>query len=249
MTSPLFYSPEVTGATAKQLVTLDAIGSGHAIRSQRLATNDAVLVSDGAGTLAHGTIEHADPQQATIRITSTTVEQPPAVRLNLVQALAKGERDLLAAEMATEIGVDSVTPWQAQRSIVRIRAERSTKILGKWESKLQTAAQQSRRAFIPQLGAPVLGNQIGALHDPQNGHHLVVLHEDGHDKIADVIESMGHVDTIHLVVGPEGGVTPEELSAVLEAGGAAVKIGSNVMRASTAGPVAIAVLNQLFNRW
>lgn len=249
MTKPLFYTPEATGVTAQHVVTLDVAGSRHAIRSQRLAANDEVLVSDGQGTLAEGTIDEADPQRATIRVQRVTVLQQPEVRINLVQALAKGDRDLLAAEMATEVGVDSVTPWQARRSIVRLRPERAAKTLAKWEAKLQAAAQQARRAFIPDLGDPVVAEEIANLHAPQNGHHVVVLHEDGHENISDVVETLEAVNTLHVVVGPEGGVSGEELEAVTAVGGSAVKIGANVMRASTAGPVTVALLNQFFNRW
>lgn len=249
MTRPLFYSSEVTGKDADQAVKLDTSASRHAIRSQRLSTGDEVLVSDGAGTLAQGVIESADPQNANIRIRTITVEERPKFQVNLVQALAKGDRDLLAAEMATETGIDSVTPWQAARSIVRLKAERASKTLAKWEARLQAAAQQARRAYIPSLRAPVVTDQIAELHDPAKGHYVVVLHEDGQTTIAEVATSLENIDTIHLVVGPEGGVAAQELDAVLAAGGSAVRIGNNVMRASTAGPIAIALVNQHFNRW
>lgn len=249
MTDPLFYTAGVTGASTDQLVSLDAASSGHAIRSQRLTTQDPILLSDGNGTLAHGIIETADTQHTTVRVNTVTVQPPPAVRINLVQALAKGDRDLMAIEMATEIGVDSVTPWQAQRSIVRIRGDRAAKHRAKWQTKLQAAAQQSRRARIPELFDSVVAEHIATLHQPAQGHQVMVLHEDGQDTIADVTANLTNIHTVHIVVGPEGGVAPDELTAVRSAGGTAVKIGPNVMRASTAGPVAIAVLNQLMKRW
>ncbi len=249
MTHPLFYSDHVVGIGVGEVVYLDAAASGHAIRSQRLNVDDAVLVSDGAGTLAEGVIEAADPQRTGIRVSQVTLQYPPSVRINLVQALAKGDRDLLAAEMATELGVDRVTPWQAQRSIVRLRKERTEKMRSKWRLKLQAAAQQSRRAFIPRLGEALVADQIATLHDPARGDHIVVLHEGGVTNINQAVSTMAGVETIHVVVGPEGGVTPEELAAIQEVGGSAVKLGANVLRASTAGPAAIVLLNQIFNRW
>ena len=249
MTHPLFYSAQTSGIQPDDLVSLDEATSGHAIRSQRLQVNDPVLVSDGAGVLAEGVIHTADPKHTEIRVTQISVQPQPAVRINLVQALAKGDRDLLAAEMATELGVDAVTPWQAQRSIVRIRAERAEKMLSKWRSKLQAAAQQSRRAAIPELKAPVVTSGVAELHDPSNGQFVVVLHEEGITNIDDAVAQMPGVQTIHVVVGPEGGVAPEELAAIEHAGGTAVKIGRNVLRSSTAGPVSIALLNQRLQRW
>lgn len=249
MTQSLFYSAAATGVVAHSVITLDASASAHAIRSQRLGVDDHVLVSDGNGTLAEGVISVADPQGASVRIEAVTTRRPPDVVINLVQALAKGDRDLLAAEMATEVGVDCVTPWQARRSIVRLRPERAAKTLAKWESKLAAAAQQARRSYIPALGEPLVSEEIATLHAPQDGAHVVVLHEDGDHNMSDVVSALDGIKTVHLVVGPEGGVAPQELEAVTAAGGTTLKIGSNVMRASTAGPVALALLNQALNRW
>lgn len=250
MTLPLFYSPDVTGKSPGDLVHLDAATSAHAIRSQRLGVGDPLMVSDGAGTLAHGTITSADPQSAAIVVATLEVQPGPAVRINLVQALAKGDRDLMAVEMATEVGVDTITPWQAQRSIVRIRPERAAKMRAKWQAKLQAAAQQSRRAYIPTLQPAVEGTGIADLHAPNANHHLMVLHEDAPSTMREVIMALPKTPAeVHLVVGPEGGVSPEELAAVEQAGGSIVQLGPTVMRASTAGPVAIGLLNHFLARW
>ncbi len=250
MTLPLFYSPDVTGKSPGDLVHLDAATSAHAIRSQRLGVGDPLMVSDGAGTLAHGTITSADPQSAAIVVATLEVQPGPAVRINLVQALAKGDRDLMAVEMATEVGVDAITPWQAQRSIVRIRPERAAKMRAKWQAKLQAAAQQSRRAYIPTLQPAVEGTGIADLHAPNANHHLMVLHEDAPSTMREVIMALPKTPAeVHLVVGPEGGVSPEELAAVEQAGGSIVQLGPTVMRASTAGPVAIGLLNHFLARW
>ncbi|GAA4472558.1 16S rRNA (uracil(1498)-N(3))-methyltransferase [Enteractinococcus fodinae] len=250
MTRPLFYSSDVTGKAPGDAVYLDAATSAHAIRSQRLGLGDLLMVSDGAGTLAHGTITSADPQSAGIIVETVEVQPSPAVRINLVQALAKGDRDLMAVEMATEVGVDAITPWQAQRSIVRMRPERAAKMRAKWEAKLHAAAQQSRRAFIPALRPAVEGTGISELHAPGDNQHLVVLHEDARSTMQEVVEALPKtLADLHLVVGPEGGVSPEELAAVEQAGGNTVQLGSTVMRASTAGPVAIALLNHFLDRW
>jgi len=250
VTHPLFYTPEITEARPGETVYLEPESSAHAIRSMRLNTSDPVLLSDGAGTLAAGVIESADPRRAGVQVEELTVQARPAVRITLVQALAKGDRDLLAAEMATELGVDAVTPWQAQRSIVRIRPERSAKTRTKWQAKLRSAAQQSRRAFIPKLHPLVHATSIAELHAPQKGHQLIVLHEEGPVGLQTALGAMPDtIEEIHLAVGPEGGVSPDELTAVQEIGASVVKLGSTVMRASTAGPAAIAVLNHLFDRW
>src|SRR5699024_9909311 len=156
---------------------------------------------------------------------------------------------LLAAEMATEVGVDAVTPWQAQRSIVRIRPERAAKTQAKWQAKLRAAAQQSRRAFIPGLHPVVQGSAIAQLHAPQEGQHLVVLHEDGQDDLDGIVDALPEATScVHLAVGPEGGITDEEIAAVEKAGGSVLKLGTQVIRASTVGPIVIEFLYLLLNR-
>lgn len=250
MTRPLFYSAEVSDAVVGQTVQLDAEASAHAIRSQRLTEHSLILVSDGSGVLAEATITSADPQQTKVRVDAIDVQVKSSVAINLVQALAKGDRDLLAAEMATELGVDEVTPWQSLRSIVRIRPERAAKMHTKWQTKLRAAAQQSRRAIIPRLNPLVQGKALADLHDPRNGQYLVVLHEDGRDTLSSVVDALPETTScVHVGVGPEGGVSDEELAAVAQAGGSVVQIGSHIMRASTAGPVAITLLNHLLKRW
>src|SRR5699024_3275486 len=140
-----------------------------------------VLISDGLGTLAEGTLEDASPQRTTIRVRQVTVSQRQEAQVNLVQALAKGDRDRLAADMSSEGGGDRVTRWQARRCIVLLPLERATKTLAKWEAKLKAAAQQARRAYVPTLGQPLFAEEIATLHSPQDGHYVIVLHEDGRE--------------------------------------------------------------------
>src|SRR5699024_2573762 len=151
-------------------------------------------------------------------------------------ALAKADRDVLAAEMATEIGVDSVTPWQAQRSIVRLRSDRLAKTKAKWQAKLQAAAQQSRRAYIPELREPIVAEQRSRLLAAERAHHFLVLHEEADLRSSEAVARLPQPNTLYIGLGPEGGVSPEELDAVRTVGAIAVKIGHNIMRASTAGP-------------
>ena len=142
--------------------------------------------------------------------------------------------------------MDTVTPWQ--RSVRS--SDRSDRAEKCWEvAKVRAAAQQSRRAIIPTVHEPLAGSQVANLHHPMQGHHVLVLHEDGASNITAAVETLSQANTVHIVVGPEGGVAPEELRAIEDAGGIAVKIGTNILRASTAGSIALTLLNQLFERW
>lgn len=229
---------------------LDPSSSSHAIRSLRLGKNDPVLVSDGAGILGRGYISAPDPKHTEIYIDVARLEALPKVQLHLVQALAKNDRDLLAVETSTELGVDAVTPWQAQRSIVRLRAEKLEKLHLKWQAKIVAAAQQSRRVYIPVLHDPLSGTDISASVKHQDKTAIFMLHEEGDTNLIDAATQISeHIRSVQLIVGPEGGITDAEVESVRNAGGKIVRIGKRIMRSSTAGPVAIALLNQHFDRW
>src|SRR5699024_7052783 len=137
-----------------------------------------------------------------------------------------------------EIGVDSVTPWQAQRSIVRLRSDRVAKTKAKWQAKLQAAAQQSRRAYIPELREPIIGEQITQLHTPAKGHHVLALHEEGNYSITKTASTLQQLDTLNMLVGSDGAVSPENQATFCSVGAAAVQIGHTIMRASSISPVA-----------
>lgn len=274
MTAPLFLIPadgsaDVATAIASHapgdLVTVPAAVARHAFKSMRLAEGDMMDLGDGAGLRVHASV--ADPAQGVVRIDGIDREEPPLVRLCLIQALAKSGRDEQAIEMATEIGVDDVIPWQANRSIVQWKAGREDKAAAKWRQTLAAATEQSRRATMPHLGARVTSRQLERLVADATGagDMVVVLHQDATDDW-DGIEGQaralaaaaasgprpgedGHVPTIHVVVGPEGGIGEDEVAAFVAAGARAAVIGRNILRASSAGPVALTLLSRALGRY
>jgi 16S rRNA (uracil1498-N3)-methyltransferase len=170
----------------------------------------------------------------------------------LVQALAKGDRDELAAEAATELGVDGIIPWQAERSIVRWKGDRAAKSLGKWRSVVGAAAKQSRRAWLPQVedvhdgGALVARIQRSAL--------AVVLHEDAEEPLGAMLDAFASGETaadgeVLFLVGPEGGISPGELDRFAAAGARLALLAPHVLRSSTAGPAALAIAGDRLGRW
>jgi 16S rRNA (uracil1498-N3)-methyltransferase len=190
-----------------------------------------VVESVGAGTLR-------------LRLQAITLERQPDPRLVLVQALAKGDRDEQAIEAATELGVDEVVPWQAARSIVIWRGERAVRSLRKWESVVLAAAKQSRRSRVPVVSDPA---GLAALTARIETSALsLVLHEDARLPLAGL--ALPESGEVLVIVGPEGGVAPDELSAFVAAGAVPVRLGLNVLRSSSAGPAALAVLSAA-ERW
>lgn len=216
---------------------LDGPEGRHAATVRRIGAEERVQLADGAGTLAVGEVTAAQTDRLVIRIDQIGDVPAQAPRMVLLQALAKGGRDEQAIEAATELGVDAVVPWQAQRSIVQWRGDKQARALGKWEAAVRAAAKQSRRPTVPAVEAPITFRTLASRLD---GRCAVVLHEEAEMRLADV--PLDGADEIVLVVGPEGGITPDELDVCRSAGAHVVRLGPHVLRSSTAGPAALAAL-------
>lgn len=231
-------------------------GTGQRLRSvlAELAATEAALVDEArtgprGRTGRRGSRGQADAPLA-VRVLEVTTEYPGAPELVLVQALAKGDRDEQAVEAATEMGVDRIIPWAAARSIAAWPAHKEEKQASRWRSLLDSATQQSRRALAPELEPLARGGRILERLRPTD--HVLVLHEDSHDHLVDELEVLAgdaRVSRIVCVVGPEGGISPEELDDFRAAGARTVLLGPTVLRASSAGPAAIALAQAALGRW
>ncbi len=225
-------------------VVLDGPEGRHAVTVRRIGVGERVDVADGQGTLARCTVRSVQKEALTLTVDERVELPEPAPRFGLVQALAKGDRDELAIEAATELGVDEVVPWQAERSIVVWRGARGARSRSKWEQTVRTAAKQSRRARVPVVGPLV--DRAGLVARVQAATLTVVLHEEATEPLAGVqVPTSGEV---LLVVGPEGGITPAEVDALVAEGAIVCRIGREVLRSSTAGPAALSVLSAA-TRW
>jgi 16S rRNA (uracil1498-N3)-methyltransferase len=212
-----------------------------------------VDIADGAGKRLTGTVVSASPAELTVECSALVVENQPDIRLVLVQALAKGDRDELAAETATELGIDAVVPWQSERSIVRWKGERAAKSHAKWQSVVTAAAKQARRAWIPEVRAAV--ETAGLAAAVAAADLAVILHEDAVRPLRSVLESWQATQAdagpleILLIVGPEGGISPREVTRLCDAGAVTALLGHHVLRSSTAGPAAVVLASDVLGRW
>jgi 16S rRNA (uracil1498-N3)-methyltransferase len=163
----------------------------------------------------------------------------------VVQALPKGDRGELAVETMTETGVDAIVPWAAARCVTQWRAERGAKALAKWRSTAREAAKQSRRLRFPDVADLMTTRQVADL--LARAAFAAVLHEEGSQPLA--VAALPDDGDIVLVVGPEGGVAPDELDAFAAAGAKPYRLGPTVLRTSTAGVAATALLLGRTGRW
>lgn len=240
MTAALFFAEpgSLTGVGVGDTVQVGGEEARHAAVVRRIGTGETVQVADGSGTVVSGPVLSASRDQVMVRADQIRQEPQPEPRFTLLQALAKGGRDEQAIEAATELGVDAVLPWQAERSIVQWRGDRAAKGRRKWESTVHAAAKQSRRPTVPTVGEYLTG--AAAARRVGQATLAVVLHEDADQSLTALdLPSTGEV---LLVVGPEGGISPAELGAFQAAGARTTRLGPTVLRSSSAGPTALAIL-------
>ncbi|TCD55082.1 16S rRNA (uracil(1498)-N(3))-methyltransferase [Alloscardovia theropitheci] len=257
MTLPMFVVREThdlkfADAKPQTLWTLPQPVAQHAIKSMRLSEGDQLQLCDGNGTRVLASI--ADTTSALVRVESVSHDESPRVKLGLVQALAKSGRDEQAIEMATEIGVDTVIPWQSHRSIVQWKGNKAEKALGKWRDIVLAATEQSRRSFMPEVIAMKTSKQLVSWADERIKERdiVLVLHQDATDTWGEfeaVASQASENSTIWVVVGPEGGISDEEVDALKNVGAHVCVIGHNILRASSAGSVALTLLSRVTGRY
>ncbi|AKN69791.1 16S rRNA methyltransferase [Streptomyces sp. PBH53] len=225
---------------------LDGPEGRHAVSVKRLRPGEDVVLTDGRGRWAEGVVKAAEGKDRLVVTELSVHEEPPAgPRITVVQALPKGDRGELAVETMTEVGVDAIVPWQASRCITQWKGERGLKALGKWRATAREAGKQSRRVRFPEVADAATTKQVAAL--LAGADFAAVLHESGDARLATA--DLPAEGEIVLVVGPEGGVSPEELALFAEAGARPYVLGPTVLRTSTAGTAAAALLLGRTGRW
>ncbi|MBV9159975.1 MAG: 16S rRNA (uracil(1498)-N(3))-methyltransferase [Pseudonocardiales bacterium] len=218
----------------------------HAAAVRRLRTGERLTLTDGCGELALCEVLDAGRDRLRLRVLRRTIEQAPALRVTLAQALVKGQRGELSVELATEAGVDAVLPWRADRCVVRWDfGPRGEKALSRWRETAREAAKQSRRGRFPEVAEPVSTAVLGQRCAAAAG--CLVLHEGATDPLPWV--PLPAAGELLLVVGPEGGITDAELATLTAAGGRPVRLGPGVLRSSSAGAVALGAIGALSERW
>lgn len=241
MTPAVFLAGDLTG----DRFVLTGPEGRHAATVRRLRVGETVDVVDGAGTRASCTVASVARDTVELDVVRRTKEPAPSPRLVLVQALAKGDRGELAVELATEVGVDAIVPWPAARCVVKWDAERGAKALGRWRSTAREAAKQSRRSWVPEVTEPMTTERVVVL--IRAAAAALVLHESATRPLSGL--TLPAEGDVLLVVGPEGGLSDDELARFTAAGATTVRLGPSVLRTSTAGAAAAAVVSAATGRW
>lgn len=247
MVATLFYVDAVPDVGA--LAAVEGDEGFHAATVRRIRPGEALVLADGAGTIADCVVEETGKRTLTARVLDRRTAPPPSPRVTVVQAIPKSERSELAVELATEAGADEFIAWQAERCVARWDGDRAAKGLRRWRAVARSAARQSRRPHIPVVEGPMSTAELtGYLTERvADGALALALHESADQPLAD--RPVATAKSIVLVIGPEGGISDAELAALAKAGAEPVRLGPTVLRTSTAAAVGLGAIGVLTGRW
>ncbi|HMQ66782.1 MAG TPA: 16S rRNA (uracil(1498)-N(3))-methyltransferase [Arachnia sp.] len=242
MTDPLFLADFDETVAPGARVVVEGEEAHHAA-VKRLTVGESVLLSNGRGLGVRGVVAEASKRSFAVEVASVLADPGPALTWTVAQALAKGDRSELAVQLATEVGARRVLAWQASRSIVRWQGDRAAKSLERWRLTAREAAKQSRRLWTPEVEQAATAGVVAAI---EAADVALVLHESAESHIADV--ALPPAGAGLIVVGPEGGISDDELARFVAAGAVPVLISDGVLRTSSAAGVALGQLDVIGRR-
>ncbi|MDR2973691.1 MAG: 16S rRNA (uracil(1498)-N(3))-methyltransferase [Propionibacteriaceae bacterium] len=214
----------------------------HAAVVRRLKVGEAVTVTAGDGRGVIGAVASIDPGLVEVEVEQVVEEPLRRPAITVVQALPKNDRAELAVDLMTEVGVDRIVPWQAARSIVKWQAERAETSRAKWETAAREASKQARRFSFPVIDPIATTSAVAEL--VRTCATSLIMHEKESRPLSTL--PLAGVEQCLIIIGPEGGLTDQEVELFEACGGQTYSLGSTVLRAATAGCVAIAQVRALW---
>lgn len=212
--------------------------ANHAIRVLRTQVADQFMLSDGNGAWSKVEATEVKKKSMMVQVLDSGFQEPLSTKITVVQAIPKGDRSKEAIELLTEAGVDKIIPWLATRSI--------GKTSEKFQITAREASKQSRRFRIPVVTGVAQTSQI--CETIKLSDLAIVFHESADTKLSDQITS-GSVENLLIIIGPEGGITDQELAAFTQAGAKVALMGRPILRSAHAGIAAVSAVSALLKVW
>jgi 16S rRNA (uracil1498-N3)-methyltransferase len=232
----LFFVPDLPTQVGASY-SFNSEDANHAIKVLRIEVGEIFRVSDGVGGWANVQVTEVTKRSLETTVLEVGRQEPLEIKFTVVQALPKSDRAKEAVELLTEAGADVIVPWLANRSISR------TEVISKFATTAREASKQSRRLFIPQLHETV--KEKGVIELIKNADLALVFHESAQVKLSEIITPQTNAKNVLVVIGPEGGITEEELAAFAAAGAHVAGLGRPILRSAHAGLAALSAVNSL----
>ena len=232
----LFFVPDLPIQVGARY-SFNSEDANHAIKVLRIEVGEIFQVSDGNGGWANVQVNQVTKRSLETTVLEVGRQEPLEIKFTVVQALPKSDRAKEAVELLTEAGADVIVPWLANRSISR------TEVISKFATTAREASKQSRRLFIPQLHETV--KEKGVIELIKNADLALVFHESAQVKLSEIITPQTKAKNVVVVIGPEGGITEEELATFAAAGAHVAGLGRPILRSAHAGLAALSAVNSL----
>jgi 16S rRNA (uracil1498-N3)-methyltransferase len=232
----LFFVPDLPSQVGASY-SFNSEDANHAIKVLRIEVGEIFRVSDGNGGWANVQVNEVTKRSLETTVLEVGRQEPLEIQFTVVQALPKSDRAKEAVELLTEAGADVIVPWLANRSISR------TEVISKFATTAREASKQSRRLFIPQLHETV--KEKGVIELIKGADLALVFHESAQIKLSEIITPQTKAKRVVVVIGPEGGITEEELAAFAAAGAHVAGLGRPILRSAHAGLAALSAVNSL----
>jgi 16S rRNA (uracil1498-N3)-methyltransferase len=233
----LFFVEDLPTSTGA-IYEFDGEDAHHAVRVLRMTAGEVFMLSDGEGAWSEVKVFAVKKKSLEVQVLSTGFQEPLRTSITVVQAIPKGDRAKEAIELLTEAGVDTIIPWTSSRSI--------GKGSDKFAITAREASKQSRRLRIPRVVDAASTDQICAL--IKQSSCTVVFHESASSGLSELKLPLGISDVV-IIIGPEGGITDEELTRFTDAGAMLSRMGRPVLRSAHAGIAAVSALCAKLQVW
>jgi 16S rRNA (uracil1498-N3)-methyltransferase len=240
MSGPRFFHASPIDASTSRTLILDAASAAH-VRVLRLREGDSVVVFDGTGGEWYAVIDAIGKRDVQVSLHDHhPTERESARTVTLVQALATGDKMDWIVQKATELGAHAIQPVHAQRATAKLTADRADKRVEHWRAVAIAACEQCGRNRVPELYSPM--DILNWLATRFAGERLIL--QPGASPLHNALPPDTSVP-LALLIGPEGGFTPDEITAAVRAGVTPVSLGPRVLRTETAGLAALATIEAL----
>ena len=236
---PLFFVDSLSGGNSQPL---DNDEAHHAIKVLRVKIGEEIMISDGSGNWVSGPIEELGKKTLLVKVSHRGVKELNKPELVIVQAITKSDRNKEMLELITVAGVDRIIPWQSDRSISKWQSDSADK----WELTIKESCKQARRVVMPKLSKSVNSKQLGE--ELGSAPFSLILHESASTNFSDVMIP-SDIQSIHLIIVPEGGITDEELLMFKGVSSNIVRLGGPILRSAHAGFAALAAVQTKLGRW